>query len=122
VARVVTYQLDPETTVQFEIEPPQGPYDFEPAGPDQIVGQVRAAVEPAVRAAQVVLEKAKQMAPKTVEVKFGIKVSGTANWIVAKTATEGNFEVTLTWEPGPPAGRTENGQARAGEVEVGAAS
>lgn len=99
--RVVTYELDPETTVQFEIEPPQGADTYEAASADQIVGQVRTAVEPAVRAAQVVLEKAKQMAPKTVEVKFGIKVSGTANWLVAKAASEGNFEVTLTWEPTP---------------------
>lgn len=29
--------------------------------------------------------------------KFGIKVSGGANWFVAKTAGEANFEVTLTW-------------------------
>ncbi|MCA1695681.1 MAG: hypothetical protein LC749_13655 [Actinobacteria bacterium] len=33
------------------------------------------------------------------EVKFGIKVSGTANWLIAKAATEGNFDITLTWTP-----------------------
>lgn len=111
--KVVTYELDPETNVQFEIEPLPG---FQAAGADEIAGQVRAAVEPAVRAAQVVLEKAKQMAPKTVEVKFGIKVSGTANWLVAKAATEGNFEVTLIWEP------AQAQQAKAGEAETTAGS
>ena len=35
--------------------------------------------------------------PDSVEVKFGIKVTGTADWLVAKAATEGNFEVTLKW-------------------------
>jgi hypothetical protein len=29
-------------------------------------------------------------------------VTGTANWLVAKAATEGNFEVTLSWSPGSP--------------------
>jgi hypothetical protein len=26
-------------------------------------------------------------------------VSGTANWLIAKAATEGNFDITLTWTP-----------------------
>lgn len=108
--KVVTYELDPETTVQFEIEPPPG---FQPAGAEEIAGQVRAAVDPAVRAAQVVLEKARQMAPKTIQVRFGIKVSGTANWVVAKAATEGNFEITMTWEPGREA-RADDAGAAAG--------
>ncbi|WP_428834030.1 CU044_2847 family protein [Microbispora maris] len=98
--RIVKYQLDDGTTVQFETEPPPG---YHPAGSDQTAGQVSAAVEPAVRAAQTVLDKVRHMGPKAIEVKFGIKVSGTANWLVAKAATEGNFEVTLTWEPGTKA-------------------
>ncbi|WP_203979473.1 CU044_2847 family protein [Planotetraspora silvatica] len=92
----MTYQLDPETTVQFEIEPVPG---FHPASTDEIAGQVRAAVDPAVRAARAVLEKVQHMGPREIEVKFGIKVTGTANWLVAKAATEGNFEITLTWQP-----------------------
>jgi len=95
VATTVSYQLDPETTVQFEVESVPG---YRPAGAGEIVGQVRTAVEPAIRAAQMVLERAKLARPKTVEVTFGIKVSGTANWFVAKAATEGNFQVSLTWE------------------------
>ena len=38
------------------------------------------------------------------DAKVGIKVTGTANWVVARAATEGNFEVTLTWQPGAVAG------------------
>jgi hypothetical protein len=30
-------------------------------------------------------------------VKFGVKASGEASWLVAKAAGEANFEVTLTW-------------------------
>jgi hypothetical protein len=93
---VVQYQLDNDTVVRFEVEPPPG---FMPAGPDQIAGRIRDAVAPAVEGARVVLEKVQDAKPDTVELKFGIKVSGTANWFIAKAATEANFEVTLTWKP-----------------------
>jgi predicted neutral ceramidase superfamily lipid hydrolase len=98
---VVSYTLDDERVVRFEIEPGAG---FRPAGPDEIAGRIREAVAPAVQGARAVLEQVKQAAPRQIEVKFGIKVSGTANWWVAKAATEGNFEVTLTWAPDPSAG------------------
>jgi hypothetical protein len=55
-------------------------------------------LEPAIEAARVVLAKIKEVRPDEVQVKFGIKVSGTTSWLVAKAATEGNFEVTLTWK------------------------
>ncbi|MGH3914555.1 MAG: CU044_2847 family protein [Pseudonocardiaceae bacterium] len=95
---VVGYALDDETVVRFEIEPSD---DFRPVGPDEIVGRMREAVTPAVEGARAVLDKVREAAPDQIEVKFGIKVSGTANWLVAKAATEGNFEITLTWAPRP---------------------
>ncbi|HEU0088190.1 MAG TPA: CU044_2847 family protein [Pseudonocardiaceae bacterium] len=98
---VVSYTLDDETVVRFEIEPGAG---FRAAGPDEIAGRIREAVAPAVAGARAVLEQVRQAAPRQIEVKFGIKVSGTANWWVARAATEGNFEVTLTWAPDPAAG------------------
>jgi hypothetical protein len=93
---VVRYAMDDGTIVAFEIEPAA---DFRPIGPEEIIGQLREAVRPAVEGAKAVLEKVKDAQPDEVEVKFGIKVSGTMNWLVAKAATEGNFEVTLTWRP-----------------------
>jgi hypothetical protein len=92
--QVVTYRVDESTTVKFEIEPTDG---FRPAGPDQVLGWVKEAVKPAVEAAKTVLEQVREARPNQVELKFGIKVSGTTNWFVAKAAGEGNFEVTLTW-------------------------
>jgi Trypsin-co-occurring domain 1 len=97
---VVGYTLDDGTVVRFEFEPSAG---FRPAGPDEIVGRIREAVCPAVEGARVVLAKVKEAAPDKIEVKFGIKVSGTANWLVAKAAAEGNFDITLTWTPKPAA-------------------
>jgi hypothetical protein len=58
---------------------------------------VQEAVAPAVKAAKAVLDKVKEAAPDEVVVRFGGKASGQADWLVAKAAGEGNFEVTLTW-------------------------
>jgi hypothetical protein len=96
-SQIVRYQLDDSTLVGFEFEPDQG---FHQAGAKEFAGQVRKAVEPAVEAAKAVLEKVKEIKPDEVEVKFGVKVSGEASWVVAKAATEGNFEITLNWSSG----------------------
>ena len=95
---VARYVLDDGTVVGCEVEPSAGWHD---AGSDVIVGPVSEAVGPAVDAAKAVLDKAKGALPDEIEVKFGIKVSGTMNWLVARAATEGSFEITLTWKPGP---------------------
>jgi hypothetical protein len=92
--QIVSYELDDETTVQFEVEPPPG---FQPAGAGDILGRVGEAVTPAVEAAKTVLDKVKEARPDQVELRFGVKVSGAATWLVAKSAGEANFEITLTW-------------------------
>jgi hypothetical protein len=94
---VVTYQVDDTTQVRFEVEPEVG---FRPASPGQVLGRVRDAVSPAVDAAKAVLDKVKEICPGQVEVRFGVKVSGGADWIVAKSAGEASFEVRMTWSPG----------------------
>ncbi len=96
-SQVVSYALDADTVVQFEIEPTD---DWHPAGADQVVAQVGDAVRPAVEAAQVVLARAAELGPAEVNITFGIKVSGTTHWLVAKAAAEANFQVALTWRPG----------------------
>jgi hypothetical protein len=96
-SEVVSYQLDDKTTALFEIEAVAG---FRPAGVGDIAGRVKEAAAPAIEAARELLEQVRDLAPDGVEVKFGIKVTGTTNWLIAKAATEGNFEVTLSWQPG----------------------
>jgi hypothetical protein len=93
-SQVVTYRVDDSTTVKFEIDPTEG---FGPAGPGEVSGRVKEAVGPAVDAAKVVLDKVKEAGPDEIELKFGLKVSGGANWLIAKATAESNFEVTLTW-------------------------
>ncbi len=91
--QVVTYQVG-DTRVRFEAEPPEG---FHPAGGGQVIAKVREAVEPAVEAAKAVLDRVKEARPDQVEVRFGVKVSGAADWIVARSAGEASFEIALTW-------------------------
>ncbi|GAA1041071.1 CU044_2847 family protein [Virgisporangium ochraceum] len=97
MTEVVRYTVDDGSVVQFEVDPPAG---FDRASTDRVLGRIRSAVDPTLVAAREVLEQAKTLVPDEVEVKFGIKVSGKANWLIAKAATEGNFEVTLRWQPG----------------------
>ncbi|WP_345555907.1 CU044_2847 family protein [Streptomonospora halophila] len=95
-SHVTSYHLEDGTTVRFEAAAVEG---FAPAGPGQIAGSVREAVEPAVRAAKEVLTGIRTIGPDEVQVTFGIKVSGDANWLVARAKSEANFEVTLHWHP-----------------------
>jgi hypothetical protein len=96
-SEVVRYQVDDKTVALIEIEPLAG---FQPAGVGDVAGWVRESAAAAVAAAAELLEQVKAVSPDAVEVKFGIRATGTANWVVAKAATEGNFEVTLRWHPG----------------------
>lgn len=99
MSEVVQYKVGDDTTVRFEVEPSEA---WGEVSRTKALGQIRDAVAPAVEGAQAVLEKVREIGPDEVEVKFGIKVSGTMNWLVAKAATEGNFEVTLTWKSPTP--------------------
>jgi hypothetical protein len=102
-SEVVRYRVDSETVAQFEIEPTDG---FRPASAGDIAGTIKESAGPALAAARELLEQAREAAPDSVEVKFGIKVTGTANWVVAKAATEANFEVTMIWKPDSFDGRS----------------
>lgn len=93
---VVRFETEDGTVVLFEVDPPEG---YGNAGADdELIGRIEEAIEPAVKAARVVLAKLRDARPDEVEVKFGVKVSGQANWLVAKASTDANFEVTLTWK------------------------
>ena len=77
-SEVVRYRVDEETVAQFEIEPVEG---FRPAGAGDIAGAIKEAAGPALAAAQELLRQVEGMGPDSVQVKFGIKVTGTAKYI-----------------------------------------
>jgi len=82
--------------VRFEIDLPAG---FQPASGATVVGKVREAIAPAVETAQLILDRIRDLSPNEAEVRFGIEVSGKLDWLVAKAASEGNFEIRLVWRP-----------------------
>jgi hypothetical protein len=104
VPEIVRYRVDDKTVAQFEIDPVPG---FHQAGAGSVAGRVRESADAAIEAARVLLDRVKEIAPDEVQVKFGVKVTGTVDWIIARSSTEGNFEITLTWQPetvGPAGG------------------
>lgn len=98
---VVTYALNDSTKVRFEIDPPAG---FQEAGADRVIGKVQDALAPAIETANLVIDKLKEAKPGGITVSFGLKVSGKLDWFVARAGTEGNFQITLTWQPGETEG------------------
>jgi hypothetical protein len=98
-AQSVIYLTDDGTEVRFEAEPSE---DFSPAGVVDVAGKIHDAIAPAVAGAKAVLKELRAAAPDEMQIKFGVKVTGKANWLIAKAATEGTLEVTLTWRPDPP--------------------
>jgi len=97
MARRVSYALDDGTRVEFETEPVEG---WQEVGAEEVIARIGEAVAPLIDGATTILERLKAVAPEGIEITFGVKVSGTANWVIAKAATEGNFAVKLTWSPG----------------------
>ena len=97
---VVTYAVGDDggdDEVQVEVEAATG---FRPVSAHSVLGSVREAVRPVMKAAEAVLSEARGSSPDEVTVRFGLKVSGERNWVVAKSVEEGNFEVTLSWKAG----------------------
>ena len=76
-SQIVKYKVDESTEAAFVVDPDEW-VGWQDAGarPADVVGAVRDAVEPAVEAARVVLDRIREINPGTVEVKFGISVSG----------------------------------------------
>ena len=113
-SQIVKYKVDGSTEAAFVVDPDEW-VGWQDAGtrPADVVTAVKDAVAPAVEAAKVVLDKIKEVNPGTVQVKFGIKVSGGVNWGIAKAAAEGSFEVTLSWSP--ETGQTASPSASGGQ-------
>ena len=64
------------------------------------------AVDRALPAARLLVGKLEEVASnvKEIEVEFGLKFSGEVGALIARTGTEANFRVKLTWSPDGKAG------------------
>lgn len=69
-----------------------------------------------VPSARLFAEGLRELQPSTVELQFGLKLSGKAGLLFASSTTEGSISVKLTWGTGtpaaPPADPGDGGDAR----------
>lgn len=68
---------------------------------EQAVGRVQPAVQALVRRLRSVAES-----PEEIKVDFGIELSAEVGAFVTGASATGNFTVSMTWRPGPDAGRS----------------
>lgn len=71
---------------------------------EKTVEQVDAAVDAAVQVAERAAHQFGKMdnRPDEVQIKLGVKLTAEAGVLFAKAASEGNFEITLTWKREAP--------------------
>ena len=75
-------------------------------------GALGAKLAGAAATAEAVSQTLRQrLSPDELTLELGLKVSGQANWFVAKAATEGTVKVTLKWKNDLPGGNTETGSS-----------
>ena len=103
---LVTYSLDGTQVMTFEVEVPEassglrmvarrsdGTIDETTTRFDQAIAAVRPAVE-------MLLSKLAELprAPREMSIEFGVKMTLKAGAIIASSAAEANFKVTLLWK------------------------
>ncbi len=102
---LVEYRLD-DGSIFVEVELPQSSGDDRiPAGkPGQKIAEAAVTFEEALGSiktvAQGVVRQVKELGdpPDEVVVGFGIKLTGSANVVLASGSAEANLDVTLTWK------------------------
>ena len=67
---------------------------------EQTAEQIESAVNKTTQIAEGAAQKISKMdyKPDEFQIKFGIKLTAEAGVVFAKAATEGNFEIVLTWK------------------------
>lgn len=105
---LVRFDLDDEATgVVIEVEQEPGGISRVGRGQDGVAEAGRRLTEAlgAVRdAARESITVLRALGPDSIELEFGVKFTAEAGAVIAKTAAEGNFTVTLSWSAGPPPG------------------
>lgn len=89
---VVEYAVDDRTVVQLEIAPAPGMLASTRVW-------IRDAAAPAFASAAVLLEEARGTSADKVEIRFGLKATGDASWMISRAPEDANFEIRLTWAP-----------------------
>jgi hypothetical protein len=98
MAAILAFDTPEGESIQIEVDDSRGPHRVAREGQVAEAGRrledVLAQARPAVRA---VLASMSDLAADEREVEFGLKLTGEAGVVVAKTAVEGNFVLRLKW-------------------------
>ena len=103
--QLVEFPLEEGGVIVVEVDEPEPEGGLvKAARPGEVVAKAKETFEQALEkirpAAQVIVKKLRSLAdaPDTIEVEFGLKLSAEAGAVVASTAFEANYTVTLTWK------------------------
>jgi hypothetical protein len=103
MAELVHYVLDPETTIAVEVDDEYSGFEEASPGdfPARAAKSFSAAVAHGRRAVEVAFEQFRSMAdaPDEITMEIGLKMSGEAGAVLAKTASEGHIVLKLVWRP-----------------------
>jgi hypothetical protein len=107
MAYLVEFPVGDGGTVVIEVGDDQLAGFAPAAAPGEIAARSKESFETAVDAllpaVRAIGERISRLGPEEVTVSMGVKITAEAGVIVAKTAGEANFTVTLRWAPGRPA-------------------
>lgn len=102
MADFVQFELEDGTPVLFETEESNLVRRHGGAGELSEGGALGEKLTGAAETAQAVSKTLRErLHPDELTLELGLKVSGQANWFVAKAQTEGNIKVTLKWTNDP---------------------
>jgi hypothetical protein len=101
MSELVRFALEDDSSVLVEVEQDESGFDRVARGSDGVLEashQLTQALGGVRAAAQQSLEALQGLSPEAIELEFGIKLSGEAGAVIAKTSAEGHFTVKLAWK------------------------
>jgi hypothetical protein len=104
MSEAIRYRLDDGSSVLFEVADDGIGVERVSRQSDGVVdaaGRLEEALDSIRDAARASIDVLRTLAPQKLELEFGVKLTAEAGAIIARTAGEGHFVVTVTWEAGP---------------------
>jgi hypothetical protein len=102
MTEVVRFELDDESGILVEVDDDAPGLARVSRSQDGVLAagkRLTDALDGVREAAEASMRVLSRLSPETLELEFGVKLSGEAGALIAKTAAEGHFKVKLTWSP-----------------------
>jgi hypothetical protein len=101
MTQAVRFRLPNGSSVLFEVDEDAPGLERVSRGSDGVAEASRRlgeSLDSVRNAAQAALDALKSLSPQKLELEFGVKLTAEAGALIAKTAAEGHFVVTVTWQ------------------------